>query len=122
MNAEETIAELESLYPKGKIIRLPQEKPKEIICEIEPASSNPNKSLAVAVIDESARHFHFLAEETYIVEKGTLTLHVGEEKYTLSVGESFKIPPKIIHWAEGDATWVKVVSSPAWTSEDHILV
>jgi quercetin dioxygenase-like cupin family protein len=121
MDAKSVVAELEQLYPGKLIKQLPEQAPAEIICEFDPGAQHPEWSLAVAVIDRSAAHYHNRMTEVYQVIKGTLTLYVDSDEFTLYEGQQFTVTPGRIHWATGDATWVEVYCTPAYTSEDHIL-
>jgi mannose-6-phosphate isomerase-like protein (cupin superfamily) len=122
MNAAEIIAELKELHPGARIKQLPEENPTEIVCEFDPRDGHSEWSLAVAIIDKSAPHFHKRIVETYTVIRGELKLHVGNEEHTMYEGQSYHITPPMIHWAEGDACWVEVYCAPGYTSEDHHLV
>jgi mannose-6-phosphate isomerase-like protein (cupin superfamily) len=122
MNHTKVINELNSKYPGKAIIKNDENNPTEILCEVEPSLTHPKYSLAVSVIDISVPHQHKKTVETYKVIKGKLTLHVGEKTVTLNEGDSYEIPLKTIHWAEGHETWVECKSHPGWTSEDYIKV
>ena len=95
MNVQKVVEELKKKYPGKNIIINTPENPTEIVCEVEPASLDPQRSVAVAVLDSNIKHYHRLAKET------------GPEEY---------------HMAKGDETWVKVTSEPAWTPEDQIPI
>jgi len=110
---------LRELYPGKNIVANPPDRPTEIICELQPASQNPDSGIAIAVIDSSKPHFHRRTTEEYIVLKGTLELHLDGTKEILNKGEQAVILPGKIHCAKGNETWVVVVSRPAWTPEDH---
>ena len=122
MNVQKVVAELKKKYPGKNIILNPPENPNEIVCEIEPASFNPEKSIAVAVLDNKIKHLHRMAKETYEVIKGTLELTKGGKTYFLSPGQKLVIEPEEYHMAKGRETWVKVTSEPAWTPEDQIPI
>lgn len=122
MNVKKIVKALEKKYPGKNIVRNPQDNPTEILCEIEPSSEHPERSLAIAVIDNIQPHYHKETEEVYEVTKGILNLFVDNKKYVLKVGDSFTIKPGLVHWAKGDETWFKVSSKPGWIFEDHILV
>jgi mannose-6-phosphate isomerase-like protein (cupin superfamily) len=119
MDKTKEVARLRKRFGKdATILCLPEENPTEIICET--VSKNLlNQSIAVAVIEKSAPHFHGQMTEVYIVEEGALTLHYDGHPIELSAGDALVITPGHVHWAEGYAT-VKVIASPAWTPEDHI--
>ena len=122
MDAQSVIKELQAEYPGKPIKCLPEESPSEIICEFEPPEEHPDWSRAMAVIDKSKPHFHRVMTEVYSVIRGELKLYVNNEEYVMYEGQSWQILPGQVHWAEGNATWVEVYASPAWTSDDHVLV
>ena len=74
MNTERIVAELASRYPGKTILRLPEDNPSEIICEVDPATDHPESSVAVAVIDSSSPHVHHKSIETYEVLEGEVNL------------------------------------------------
>ena len=122
MNAKKVITELSQKYPGKKIIKLPEDNPTEILCEIDPATNHPKKSVAISIIDKSEPHYHKKATETYKVIKGNLSVVIDGQKNKLEAGDSLSIKPRDIHYAIGDETWVEVYSEPGWVPEDHILV
>lgn len=122
MNVAKVISELKEKYPGKKIVINTPENPTEIICEIEPTETHPERSTAVAVVDKIRPHYHKKLTEIYTIIKGELTHYLGEQKRTIKENESVKIPPGKTHWAEGNETWFYVYSIPSWTPEDHILV
>jgi mannose-6-phosphate isomerase-like protein (cupin superfamily) len=122
MNAQKVVEELTKKYPGKNIILNPQDVPTEIVCELEPASFNPEKSVAIAVLDNNIKHYHRMAKETYEVIKGTLELTKDGKTYFLSPGEKLIIEPEHYHMAKGNETWVKVTSEPAWTPEDQVPI
>lgn len=121
MNVQKVVDELTNKYPGKNIILNPPENPTEIVCELEPASENPEKSVAIAILDNNIKHTHRLAKETYEVIKGTLELTKGGKTYFLSPGEKLEIEPGEYHLAKGSETWVKVTSEPGWNPDDQIL-
>lgn len=121
MNADAIIKELRDSYPGKLIKRLPEDSPSEIICEFDPPGDHPEWSLAVAIIDRSAPHYHRKMTEIYRVLKGELKLHVGEEEYVMYEGQEYVITPNQVHWAEGDSTWIEVYCSPGYDPSDHYL-
>lgn len=122
MNAKTIIETLKRQYP-GKVIALNDEKkPTEIVCEAEPADRHPAHSVAIAIIDKSIPHKHAVSTETYTVIRGALKLHANDEVIELKRNESYTIEPGVIHWAEGDETWVECLSMPGWTKADHLQV
>jgi len=121
MNTKKIIKELSQKYPGKRIIKLPEDNPTEIICEIDPATNHPDKGVAVAVIDKSEPHYHKAATEIYKIIKGELTVSVNNQEYKLKEGNTLTVKPGEIHHAVGNETWVEVYSEPGWTQEDHIL-
>ncbi|MEP7103965.1 MAG: cupin domain-containing protein [Candidatus Dojkabacteria bacterium] len=120
MNVAKILSLLDQLYPGKKVIQNKDRNGNvtEIICEI---SNDKITSEAVAVIDSTTPHYHKTLTETYEVIRGKLVLVKGKEKYLLQVGDTMVIEPHEIHSAEGDETWIKVTSNPAWTIMDHIV-
>lgn len=119
--------ELKAKHPGCTIIRLPEENPLEIVCELPPESWMPphwhsRQSSAIAVIAASEPHMHKETTEIYIVEKGTLHLTMNGQVATLKEGEMAIILPGIVHSAVGNAAQVRVISSPSWKKSDHHLV
>ena len=122
MDVQKIVEEIRKKYPGKNIILNPPENPTEIVCEIEPASENPNKSVAIAVLDNNIKHFHRVAKETYEVIKGVLEMSKGGKTYFLSPGQKMVIGPREYHMAKGQETWVKVISEPAWTPEERMSI
>jgi mannose-6-phosphate isomerase-like protein (cupin superfamily) len=122
MNAQKIIEELKKKYPGKNIIINDPDNPTEIICEIEPASLNPERSVAVAVLDGKLKHFHGQSKVTYEVLKGILETTKGGKSFFLSEGQSIQLEPEEFHMANGKETWVKVTSEPAWTGEDSVPI
>lgn len=122
MNKEKIVRKLQQKYPKGKIICLPEENPTEIICELDAAENNPQKSIAISIIDKSLPHVHKKITKIYKVIEGSLKVHLHAKIVELQKGDIITIVPNTIHWAEGNETWIEVVATPRWTNEDHILV
>lgn len=122
MNAKRVITELSQKYPGKKIIKIPEDNPTEILCEIDSTTNHPEKSVVIAIIDKSEPHYHKKATETYKVIKGNLSIVIDGQKNELEEGDSLSIKPEDIHHAIGNETWVEVYSKPGWVPEDHILV
>ena len=118
---DKIIATFEKMYPGKHIVKNSEKKPTEILCEVEPVTSHSQYSVAIAVINKSTPHSHNISSETYTVIRGTLKLHANDEVIELKRDQSHTIEPGVIHWAEGDETWVECLSRPGWTKEDHIL-
>jgi len=122
MDTKKVVAELSQKYPGKKIVQLPENNPTEILCEIDPATNHPEKSIAIAVIDKSEPHYHKKTTEIYKVIKGNLSMVIDGQKNKLEEGDSLIIKPRDIHYAIGDETWIEVYSEPGWSPEDHILI
>ncbi len=121
MDVQRVVDELKRKYPGKKIILNNPDNPTEIICEIEPGSVNPDKSVAIAVLDESVKHIHRQSTEEYEVIRGNLEVTKGGKSLFLSQGEKVVIEPGEVHMAKGKETWVKVTSRPGWKPEDHMV-
>jgi mannose-6-phosphate isomerase-like protein (cupin superfamily) len=64
---------------------------------------NTKQSLAEARIAPGAAtlpHRHTEAEELYHVTAGSGLMHLGEEHFPLSRGDTLCIPPGTLHWIE----------------------
>ncbi len=119
MNPKKVTPKLSKLYPNSSII---ENKINDITTEIVRKlgkSEDNNTSRAIAVIDESKPHYHKKTTETYKILEGELKLFVGFDEYILKPGEEIEIKPNQIHYAQGDATWVEVISTPAWSIDDY---
>jgi mannose-6-phosphate isomerase-like protein (cupin superfamily) len=79
---------------------------------------------AIAVIERSEPHFHSKTTEIYKVFRGTLHVACGGRGYVLRPGESVTIEPGSIHFARaaGSPAWLEVLSEPAWTIEDYLVL
>ena len=62
MDAQKIVDELKRRYAGKNIIVNPPEKPEEIVCELEPGSINPDRSVAIAVMDKNIIH-HQVAKD-----------------------------------------------------------
>ena len=122
MNAQKVVNELKKKYPGKNIIINDPDNPTEIICEIEPSSLDPQRSVSIAVLDGKIKHFHRLAKVTYEVLKGILETSKGGKSFFLSEGQKIRLEPEEFHLASGKETWVKVTSEPAWTGEDSVPI
>ena len=122
MDLKKVTAELEKQYPGKKIIPNHKTNPTEIICEIDPSSKHFGHSSAIAIIDQTAPHYHERAAEIYYVLKGKLELMVEGARYSLNEDQYRVIPPGKVHFAKGKATWVLVYSEPGWQLSDHLEV
>lgn len=122
MNTIKIIEELRKQYPGKAIILDPTDNPSEIICELEPTSEHPEKSVALAIVGKSVPHFHKMTTEIYVSVKGTLTVYKNGERFIVNEGEQITIEPTVIHHVEGDEAWFLTYSQPGWTFEDHIMI
>jgi len=121
MNHKNVITELEKKYPGKLIIKLPENEPTEILCEIESTVDHPEYSMAIAVIDRSVPHYHKEVTELYEVLKGKLSVYVDGVEHKLEEGDKLEIKPGSHHYAVGDETRVRCTARPGWTISDHIL-
>jgi mannose-6-phosphate isomerase-like protein (cupin superfamily) len=121
MDAEAVINELKKRYPGKTIIKLPKDKPAEIICEIEPVSGHSDFSIAIAVITGTAPHYND-GTETYEVLKGDLVLTLDKQVLRLKPEDKCVIRPGVIHSTKANGAWVKVTTRPGWTPSGHHLI
>src|SRR3989344_2604934 len=101
--------------------------PQEAIYVVIDAADNLGFGLAVAEITKSDPHCHKITKETYTLIAGQLWVHIeGQVTLLKTPGESIQIPVGTIHWAESadpeNPALISVLTTPAWTSNDHILV
>ena len=122
MNSQEIIKELKRLYPERNIILNDPDNPTEIICEVEPASWNPEKSVSIVIFDGKIKHPHDFRKETYEVLKGVLEMTKEGKSFFLTEGEKLTIGQDEFHMAKGDDTWVKVTSEPAWSPQPPLPI
>lgn len=121
MNHVHVIAELKNQYPGCRIIKLPENNPTEILCEIESAEDHPEYSVAISVIDRSVPHHHNHMTEVYEVLTGKLSVFIDGVEHKLGEGDQLTIPPGTTHYAVGNETWIKCTCLPGWTVDDHIM-
>jgi mannose-6-phosphate isomerase-like protein (cupin superfamily) len=122
MNHKKVVEELKKKYPGKKIILIPETEPTEIICEVEPTSEHPEYSVAIAVVDRSAPHYHKIATETYKPIEDTLELIIDGNINRVYPGDTMTIPPGAVHYAAGTESWFECRSEPGWTKEDQVMV
>jgi len=123
MDAVSIISQLKALHPGKKIFVDDKDKPTEVLCELESADLNPDRSVYIAVIDKRVEHYHRVeTKERFEVIQGELIVQVAGREHSISAGRGFTIPAGQVHSAEGHGTWVKVISTPAWRPKDHQLV
>lgn len=100
------------------------EVPGETIYEIITKEDDEGFGLALAVISKSEPHYHNDTLEQYTLLDGKLLVHIGRHQIMLEKPLYTVIIPKgKVHWAEacpkGSSAKVQVITSPAWTPEDH---
>lgn len=103
------------------------ELPQETIYEVISSEDDHGFGLAIADIIRSERHYHRITVESYTLISGKLVLHLDDQTvYMDRPGMSITIPTNCRHWARSlfvhESARVSVVTVPAWTKEDHILV
>lgn len=121
MTVEEVMKHFKKNYPGKLIVRLPENNPTEIICEVEPTKKHADYSIAIAAIKTSSPHFHKLATEKYEILSGRLKLTVDNQTLSLDKGETYTVLPNETHYATADFALVRVTSEPGWAAKDHIL-
>ncbi|MEO6728297.1 MAG: hypothetical protein ABIM99_00075 [Candidatus Dojkabacteria bacterium] len=121
MNVENVLKTLTDLYPEAKIIQNHDRDGKviEVLCIYHNTKA---LSEIISVVDKTMPHYHRGATETYEIVRGKLVLNKGSEKILLQVGDHIELEPKEVHSAEGDETWVKLISRPGWNILDHAIV
>lgn len=122
MNTKRIVKEIKRKYPGKTIILDPQDNPTEIICEIDPTSEHPERSVALAVVSRSKPHYHKKSREIYEAIKGLLTVYKNGQEFVLKEGEKITITPNEVHYVEGDESWFMTYSEPGWSLEDHIVI
>lgn len=89
---------------------------------------NRNQSLAEAVVlpgSATARHLHRVTEELYHVMAGRGLMTLGEESFTVEVGDTVLIPPGTAHCiAAAGAVPLRILCccSPAYDHDDTELL
>lgn len=121
MDYKSVITKLEDRHPGRKIIKLPENNPSEILCEVDPTENHPAYSIAISVIDRSIPHHHNNITEIYEVITGNLSVFIDGIEHILTEGDKLTIPPGTTHYAVGNETWIKCAARPGWTVEDHIM-
>ena len=117
MNVKKVIDELKKNYPGSNIIINDPVTPTEVICEVEPASWDPEKSVSIVVFDGKIKHPHGFTKEKYEVLKGVLEMTKEGKTFFLTEGQKIEINMDEFHMAKGKDTWVQVTSIPAWTPD-----
>lgn len=122
MDAKVVIHELKILHPGKRIFVNDEAIPTEILCELESAELNPDRSVYLAVIDTRVVHQHRQSKETFDVLRGNLILSIDGREYTVIPGKRHTILPGQVHYTEGHDTWVRVTSTPGWRPDGMHLV
>ena len=129
--SERLIKAVARRFPGAKIVRLPEKNPREVVFEIM-KDPKGQFGIAVAIIAESKSHWHRKTWECYRILEGKLELFNGSVSSAVPqdieldhiVGRGFDvIHPNDHHWAKSidEPAIVLVISSPAWSPEDHHL-
>ena len=121
MDIKKVIGELEKKYPGKRIVVNDKKNPTEVVCETDPSSKHPEKSTAIAVIDNVIEHYHRKSTEVYTVLKGELKIIKNGKQQILKKGGFIEIKPGEKHSAEGKETWIEVKSKPGWNPDDHFF-
>lgn len=122
MDIDKIVSELKRQYPGRNIIVNDPENPTEIICEVEPASWDPERSVSIVVFNGKIKHPHSFRKEKYEVIKGILEMTKEGKTFYLSEGQKIEIRMDEFHMAKGRDTWVKVTSEPAWAPEAYVPI
>lgn len=87
-----------------------------------------NQSLAEARIPpgtRTIRHLHNLTEEIYHVTQGCGRMQLGEQSFTVSVGDSIAIAPGTAHCIDNtgqEPLHILCCCAPAYSHEDTVLL
>ena len=119
MNIREVKRQLAEAYPGANIVPTTRRRGRitELVAELG-ISPDGQSSTAMAVIDRASEHYHRVTTERYVIERGTLRVHIDGKQHELREGQEITITPGKRHFAEGNAAWVRVVSTPPWTPDD----
>lgn len=102
----------------------------EIVYELAGAAAGGTAAHSVAQIrippgKASRRHYHPVAEESYVILEGIAGIEVDGESATLRPGDAIAIPPTAVHriWNAGEADLLFVaVCVPAWTPDNSVYL
>jgi mannose-6-phosphate isomerase-like protein (cupin superfamily) len=89
---------------------------------------NVNQSLAEATVlpgQRTQRHRHHLTEEIYHITAGHGRMQLGNESFTVTIGDTILIPPGTAHAIENTGTEplrILCSCSPAYSHEDTELL
>lgn len=103
----------------------------EVIYEIVTAENTLPFGVVMVLLTKSRPHFHTHTREKYVLISGALAVHIDgvidDERVVLTKPmDEVDIPLNMTHWAEslnpGTPAQVLVITTPAWTKEDHNAV
>lgn len=136
MQTKKALDYLRTNFPEAAIELLPKINPTEIIGvlpNVHKDTINPPEligqciapcekvGVAIAIIDASLPHHHDATIEQYEVLEGILLVYVDGDPLELHEGEKLLILPGQVHFARGDNTKVRVLTSPPWSADDHLF-
>ncbi len=102
----------------------------EIVYELAGAAAGGATAHSVAQIclppgKASRRHYHPVAEESYVILQGVASIEVDGASATLRPGDAVAIPPAAVHQirnaGEADLLFV-AVCAPAWTPDNSVYL
>lgn len=106
---------------KGEPVRIPG----EVIYEVITEEDGQEFGVAIADVEEAQPHHHNKTSETYVLVSGEIEINIDGARHKLTrPGESIEIPLGKVHFGKslGDGpARVAVITTPPWSSEDHIL-
>ncbi len=111
-------------YPGKEIVDLSRGEDIHIACVTDPGTSHPEFDVAIEIMIKTAPHKHNETTQRYKILEGELILHLGDTKVSMRPGDEYIVKPGTVHWTEAltDECMTELLSTPAWTPEDHILV
>ncbi len=89
---------------------------------------NLKQSLAEATVPSGTQtqlHLHKQSEEIYYITRGQGVMTIGENKFSVKVGDSILIPPNTPHQIQNDHSEDLIflcMCSPAYSHQDTILL
>lgn len=102
----------------------------EIIYEYMGAAAGGTQAHSLAQIilppgASSEKHYHPVAEESYLILAGSGKVLLGTEIHNIITGDAIAIPPNTIHQISNDTTYDLVfvaVCAPPWTPDCSVTV
>jgi mannose-6-phosphate isomerase-like protein (cupin superfamily) len=102
----------------------------EIISELigNTAGGTPTYSLAQIVLppnNQSGKHYHPIAEESYYILSGTGQLEMDGKTITMKAGDTVAILPNNVHQIRNEGTEDLVflaICVPAWTPDNSVFL